>query len=944
MSEISKTTSFRVPRRSRRAHPARRAVSLASAIALACTAMLFWAGSAMAEFGIQPGSFTAETEDAAGNLYTQAGGHPYQATTSFALNEKTTEGGLVVPDDLAKDMIVELPPGFVGNPQAIPTCTEGELVGAFGKHCPPASQVGTTSLDVAAGTGPSAYRYPGGLTVSVYNLTPGPHQPGLFGFVILGNVIHLAATARTDSDYGLTVTVPNVSQQMTLYGSTLTFWGTPADPSHDAMRGVTCYGEFFCMGGGQTTGIEPKPFLTNPTDCSVVPSTTLHADSWQNPGVYKSAVAASPAPTDCSKLAFEPTISVKTDSPRAGAPAGYTVNLRVPQQETSEGLATPELRKAVVTMPKGVTVSPSAASGLAGCSDAQIAIGSNAEPTCPDASNIGTVSIDSPLLAKPLSGQVYLGTQTPSQLLRLFLVVKGQGLLIKLPGTVDSDPVTGQLTATFDNNPQLPFEELELKFDSGPSAPLVNPSTCGTYTTTTELTPWSAPASGPPASPSSSFVINQGCGDAAHFNPSLQAGTVNPVAGGYSPFQLNVSREDGSAELSTITAKLPAGLVGKLAGIPYCSDAALGAVPTGEGTGAAQIANPSCPAASQVGTVGVAAGAGPNPFYLDTGKAYLAGPYKGAPLSIAFINPAVAGPFDLGNVLVRAALRVDPATAQIEAVSDPLPTILHGIPLNIREVRVNMNRDDFTLNPTSCAPTAIGSTIGSTSGATVSPSSRFQAADCGALPFAAGLNIRLKGATGRLGHPALRAVVSAKPGEANIGRAQVNLPHGEFLDQGNLNKTCTKPVLLEGKCPASSVYGHATAWTPLLDKPLEGDVYLVGGYGYKLPALVADLNGQIRILLVGKVDSGKNKGIRNTFELVPDAPVSRFVLEMKGGKKYGLLENSEDLCKASAANRRAIARFTGQNGKVHQFKPLVRNQCGKGKKSTKKNAGHAGTR
>jgi hypothetical protein len=921
-------------------------VTLASAIALACTALLFWAGSALADFGIQPGSFVAETEDASGNLYTQAGGHPYQATTSFAFNEKT-EGGLLVPDGFAKEMVVELPPGFVGNPQAIPACSEADLVGAFGKHCSPASQVGTSTLDVAAGTGPFAYRYPGGLTVPVYNLTPGPHQPGLFGFVIMGNVIHLAATARTDGDYGLTVTVPNVSQQMTLYGSSLTFWGTPADPSHDAMRGVTCYGSTFCIGSPQSAGIEPKPFLTNPTDCSVVPSTTLHANSWQNPSVYESAVATSPAPTECSKLAFEPTISVKTDSPRAGAPAGYTVDLKVPQQETPEGLATPELRKAVVTMPKGVTVSPSAASGLAGCSDEQIAIGSNKEPTCPDTSNIGTVTVTSPLLAKPLSGQVYLGTQTPSQLLRLFLVVKGQGLLIKLPGTVDSDPNTGQLTATFDNNPQLPFEDLVVSFDSGPSAPLVNPATCGTYTTTTQLTPWSAPQSGPPATPSSSFVINQGCGNAAAFNPGLQAGTDNPLAGGYSPFQLNVSREDGSQQLSTITAKLPAGLLARLAGIPYCSDQALAALPSAEGTGAAQLANPSCPAASQVGTVGVTAGAGPNPFYLDTGKAYLAGPYKGAPMSIAFITPALAGPFDLGNVLVRAALRVDPTTTQITAVSDPLPTMLHGIPLDLRSVRVNMDREGFTLNPTSCEASAIDSTLTSTGGATATPSSRFQVADCGALPFAPKLSLRVLGKTNRGAKPRLKAVVSARPGEANIGRAQVNLPHSEFLEQNHIKTVCTRVQWNEGDgngsaCPAGSIYGKAKAWTPLLDKPLEGPVYLRSNGGErKLPDLVAALNGQVSIALWGKVDSGPNHGIRNTFEVVPDAPVSRFVLEMNGGKK-GLLVNSEDLC-SPQAQRRAVVRFTGQNGKVHAFKPLVQNQCGKGKKKQKKNAGHART-
>ncbi len=910
MTEISKTTGLRG------------LAAWASALVLASAISLLWAGSAQADFGIQPGSFTAEATDSSGNLDTQAGGHPYQATTSFSFNTKAEAGG-EIPDDLAKDVVAELPPGFVGNPQAISTCTEAELVGAFGKACPPASQVGTSTLDVAAGSGPTAYRYPGGLTVPVYNLTPGPDQPGLFGFVIMGNVIHLAATARTDSDYGLTVTVPNVSQQMTLYGSTLTFWGAPADPSHDAKRGVTCYGTFFCVGTPQSAGIAPRPFLTNPTDCSVVPVTTMRVDSWQNPGDFKSATATSPAPTGCSKLAFEPTISVKPDSPRAGAPAGYTVNLKLPQQETPDGLATPALRKAVVTMPKGVTVSSSAASGLAGCSDQQIAIGSKAEPTCPDTSNIGTVSITSPLLPKPLDGQVYLGTQTPSQLLRLFLVVKGQGLLIKLAGTVDSDPSTGQLEATFDNNPQLPFEDLRLSFDSGPSAPLVNPPTCGTYTTTTELTPWSAPESGPAASPSSSFVINQGCDYAARFRPSLQAGTTNPVAGDYSPFLMNVSREDGSQQLSTITAKLPAGLLGKLAGIPYCSDRALAALPTAEGTGAAQLTNPSCPAASQVGVVGVAAGAGSNPFYLDTGKAYLAGPYKGAPVSVAFLTPALAGPFDLGNVLVRAALRVNPETAQITAVSDPLPTILHGVPLDLREVRVNMNRDEFTLNPTSCKRTAVEGRATSVSGQDALLANPFQVGDCGQLGFKPKLAIKLEGGTRRSDYPALTATLTARPGGANIGRTVVALPHSEFLAQKHIKTICTRVQYAADACPAGSIYGSARAFSPLLDKPLEGPVYLRSSSN-PLPDMVVALNGQIDVDLVGRIDS-VNGGIRTSFDFVPDAPVSKFVLSMQGGKK-GLLENSRNLC---ASVNRATVQMDGQNGKSHDSQPLVKSSCKK---------------
>jgi hypothetical protein len=919
---------------------------IATTVALALATSLIFAGSALAAFGIQPGSFKAEVTDQSGALYTQAGGHPYEASTSFTFNTKTNKAGETVPDGIVKDIVVELPPGFVGNPQAVPECTESQFKGGFYAECPAASQVGQTVIDGAIGT------FRETVTAPVYNMQPGPGQTAVFAFSALATEVHVIASARTDGDYGLTTTVPNVSQQLTLFSTKLTFWGVPADHSHDAERGLNCYKSAFfgeCVGGGKAAGIAPRPFLTNPANCnSGEPVTTLRVDPTNDPGQFLSYTANSPEPTGCDRVTFTPKISVQPDSTRAGSTAGYNVNLSVPQEESTEALATPELRQAVVTLPAGVVVSPSAANGLAGCSDEQIAVGSNAEPICPDASKIGTVSIDTPLLSEPLQGSIYLGRQTPSQLLRLFLVVRGPGLLIKLPGKVDPDPITGQLTATFDNNPPLPFSELNLNFFGGPQASLTNPATCGTYTTTTELTPWSAPQSGPPATPSSSFVINQGCGNAAGFKPGLQAGTNNPLAGGYSPFQLNVSREDGSQQLSTITAKLPAGLLAKLAGIPYCSDQALAALPSAEGTGAAQLANPSCPAASQVGTVGVTAGAGPNPFYLDTGKAYLAGPYKGAPLSIAFITPALAGPFDLGNVLVRAALRVDQETTQITAVSDPLPTMLHGIPLDLRSVRVNMDREGFTLNPTSCEASAVDSTLTSTGGATATPSSRFQVADCGALPFAPKLSLRVLGKTNRGAKPRLRAVVSAKPGEANIGRAQVNLPHSEFLEQNHIKTVCTRVQWNEGDgngsaCPAGSIYGKAKAWTPLLDKPLEGPVYLRSNGGErKLPDLVAALDGQVNIALWGKVDSGPNHGIRNTFEVVPDAPVSRFVLEMNGGKK-GLLVNSEDLC-SPQAQRRAVVRFTGQNGKVHAFKPLVQNQCGKAKKSTKKNAGHARTR
>ena len=568
-----------------------------------------------------------------------------------------------------------------------------------------------------------------------------------------------------------------------------------------------------------------------------------------------------------------------------------------------------------------MTVNPSAADGLGACSTAQIGIGNTEPATCPDASKVGTAEITTPLLELPLKGSIYLAEQKNNPfgtLLALYLVVEGEGVVVKLPGRVDADPTTGQLTATFDNNPQLPFEMLNVKFDQGPRATLTTPSACGTYDITTELTSWASPT---PVVSHSPFTIDQAC-NTGGFSPKLEAGTSNPTAGAFSPFTLRVTRQDGEQNISRISATLPEGLLAKLAGVSLCPEG--------------QSASGDCPAASQIGTTTTGVGAGTQPLYIpQAGKSptavYLAGPYKGAPYSLVVKVPAQAGPFDLGIIAVRVALNVDPLTAQVTASSDALPQILEGIPVSYRDIRVNALRSDFIVNPTSCEPMQVTSTIAAINGASADPSSRFQVAGCASLAFKPELKLNLKGATKRTGHPALKAVVTyPKTGSfANIARAQVNLPHSEFLDQGNLNKTCTKPVLLEGKCPRSSVYGKVKAWTPLLDRPLEGYVYLVGGFGYKLPALVAELNGQIRILLKGKVDTGPNKGIRNTFEAVPDAPVSRFVLEMKGGKKYGLFENSEPLCDKP---QQALVRFTGQNGAVSQTKNRIAVTCGRQKK------------
>jgi hypothetical protein len=924
--------------------------------------------------------FSARSLDSGGDDYTEAGGHPYEATSSFTFPDDGAQG-FPTPVEDVRNIWVELPPGFVGAASAAARCPLA-VVGTRSAFppCPPASRVGT--VVVTGATNP--------LTNALFNVVPEKGHPAEFAFKLGPGVVASYPQLRPrGGGYGLNITVPGASR-FNIRAVSVTLWGVPSQQP----------GPF----GEPPAGGPPIPFLSNPSNCSEAePTTRIYVDSWQHPATmlpdgtpdlsdpnWKAASTPNPPVTGCSDPAlvnqWDPKIDVapaQEGPTQANAPSGLKVNLHFEQSNDPTDPAymsglrqydpqvpqAPELKTATVALPAGMAISPSGANGLGACSDQaslpqgdQVRYDDINPVTCPEASKIGTVTATSPLLAarneedevigpEPLSGDVYILAPHPGDLpaggegdgtYRLLIQIENErlGLNVKLPGVAVANKSTGQLTATFTENPQLPVKDLELEFFKGPRASLSTPKTCGTFTTTTDLEAWSAPGT-PDAHPQSSFDLGAGSGCASSlgarpFNPSLSAGTTSSKAGSSAPFVLNLSRGDNEQEISSLDVNLPPGLTAKLAGVPYCPEAAIAAAKSK--SGAAEEASASCPAASQVGTATVAAGPGQNP-YTVTGKAYLAGPYKGAPLSFVFITPAVAGPFDLGNVVVRAAAFVNPETTQVTVKTDPIPQILDGVPLGIRSIQVNVDKPNFTLNPTSCEPMSVGVQVGGSSGASASPANHFQAADCGALGFKPQLKISLSGATKRIGHPALKAVVTypQQGAYANIARAQVNLPHSEFLDQGNLNRTCTKPVLLEGKCPASSIYGRAKAWTPLLEAPLEGPVYLVGGYGYKLPALVADLNGQIRVVLKGKVDSGPNKGIRNTFEAVPDAPVSRFVLEMKGGKKYGLLENSEDLCKKP---QRAIANFTAQNGLVDQTKPLVANSCGKKKAKAKHHKGH----
>ena len=906
-------------------------------------------GAAAAAFGISPGTLLADVYDRYGDTERQAGSHPFRAAAKFDLVTANkvipnfydgAPGDWPVPLDSLRNVVVRLPAGFVGNLSAVAQCTGLQLSAiqsGGGSKCPVGSQVGTIQVAVKALLG--AGTPPAPTTLPLYNMVPPEGTLAAFAFTYEGHPVYIVASLDP-SDYSVVTSVLNIDETLITHYQKVTLWGVPGDPAHDSDR----WNPEVIGWGAEREGPE-RPFLSLPTECGTPDvSEVTRLNSWQDPTVnVANGLATDPVTLNgCDQLEFEPTIVARPSTNLADSPAGLEFELHIPQEQDPKGLATAHLRDATVTLPAGMTVNPPSAAGLSACSMAQVGISAagvpNGEPvSCPDASKLGTVEAVSPALDHPIEGTVYLAEQDANpfgSLLAMYLVLEDPmtGLLVKLPGRVDPDQSTGQLTATFRDNPQLPVEELRLKFFEGPRAALKTPSTCGTHTTDATFTPWTSPE-GADAKKSSSFELTQGpsggaCPNgvaAAANNPAFSAGTVDPTAKAFSPFLLRLARADGTQQFKAIDTVLPKGLTAKLAGVPYCSDAALGAA-AGR-SGKVEQASPSCPAASRVGSVDVGAGAGSTPLYVQ-GQAYLAGPYKGAPLSLAIVTPAVAGPFDLGTVVVRTALQVNPETAQVRAVSDEIPQILQGIPLNIRSIALKMDRPEFMLNPTSCDPMSVDASALSVFGQTAPLSSRFQVGECNKLGFKPKLAIRFSGAPPRRGgHPKLSATLTMPPGGANIARAQVTMPKTEFLENAHIRTICTRVQYAAKACPKGSIYGYAKAWSPLLDQPLEGPVHLRSSSN-KLPDLVASLDGQIHVDLVGRISS-PNARIRNTFDLVPDAPVSKFVLTMQGGKK-GLLVNSTNLCKAKP---RASVQFDAQNGKVADSEPVVKVAgCGKKKR------------
>ena len=899
--------------------------------------------------------FQARLTGADGRPVSGAASHPYQYTTSFAVNTSESPPGSSAPflpagGDL-KDIEVALPPGLAANPTATPRCSAQDFTmhrsvpspknAPFAENnCPLGSVVGVAIVE----------QLEGGIfwgSVPIFNLDPPKGMPAQLGFEVAAVPVYINTRLRSEGDYGASAFLQNVTEAKRVMSSQVLIWGTPWDQRHDTMRGQ-------CISSWELCPVDDpaaaRPFLRLPSSCGSPLLSTMSFTTWAETATGASAGFEEAAPVGCSEPPFGPTIESQPTTNVADSPTGLHFKLHLPQKEHEDpaGLAEADLRDARVTLPRGLVANPAQADGLAACSPAQVglttALGEspihfNTSPAqCPSASKVGVVRANVPAIDHPLVGDIYLASQEDNpfkSLLALYIVFDDPqtGIVVKLAARVSPDPVTGQLTTVVAENPQVPFEDFEFEFFEGARAPLRTPMSCGTYTTNTEMTPWSAPE-GQRAFPSDSFQVSAspaGSCPGGALAPKLSAGLANPTAGAYSAFSLRLTRDDGTDEFAGLTTMPPLGLTAKLAGIPYCPQAAINQALSRNqpGQGAREAAQPSCPAASQVGTVTAGAGAGPSPFYAS-GQVYLAGPYKGAPVSLVAIIPAVAGPFDLGVVTSRVATYVDPETAQVRAVADPLPTILSGIPVDTRDLRVNLDRPNFALAPTSCEPKSVGATVLGVSGASASASARFQVGGCEGLRFGPRLSLSLKGGTRRTSHPALKAVLSYPkgPGYSNVARASVALPHSEFLDTTHIKTICTRVQFAADACPAGSIYGKARATTPLLDEPVEGHVYLRSSSN-PLPDLVISLHGQLDVDVVGRIDS-HNGGIRATFDTVPDAPVTKFVLEMQGGKK-GLLVNSRNICENT---NRATARFTAHNGFTANFRPTLKDGC-KGQKSGK---------
>jgi hypothetical protein len=915
-------------------------------------------------------SFDAWFSNADGSVDTQAGSHPYQFTLNFSTNSEINGEGKELPVGEPRNLDFKFPPGIVGNPNVVPQCPradfdEGEEGEGEGKGCPASTKIGFDVAQIAE-IGEPAF--------PVYNLVPPAGVAAEFAFDIRGIVTFLDAKVRSGGDYGITEHVFDAPKRKILF-NTITIWGNPSEARFNIFRrGPGC--EEAAGGGCAYTGTQ-APFLTMPTSCGrPQPIFAEMFGTWQDEDARARAEVephnsegAEVGISGCERLVhYEPTAAIAPDTTSADTPAGLTAEVKVPQNVNPQTLSTSGLKDTTVTLPEGIAINPGQATGLVACQRSQENIEPGTEageseamdgpPSCPLASKVGTDEINTPLLPNPLVGNVYVLSSNPPHL-QLLVAASGDGVNLKLIGNVHLNEATGRLTTTFENTPDFPFTVFKLAFSGGAQAALVTPTRCNTstfpaYISEAVFTPWSSPLVENALS-LSRFEISSGpgggpctpAGAALPFSPSLTAGSTTDQAGGFTDFSLLLQRGDGQQRFSSLSFKAPAGLAGMLASVPLC--------------GEEQANLGTCSSTSQIGHAVVGAGPGPYPFYIPQNGAppaavYLTGPYHGAPFGLSIVTPVVAGPFNLGTNVVRAKIEVDPHTAQITVTTDPsgphsIPTILDGIPTDIRSINTVIDRPGFMFNPTNCSPQQFSGTAYSAEGASASISTHFQMGSCRSLEFKPDFKVSTAAKATKKYGASLTAKILYPTGpfggnqatsQSNIASVKVDLPKQLPSRLTTLQKACTAAVFEANpaNCPATSVVGRASAVTPVLPVPLVGPAYFVSHGGEAFPSLEVILQGDgVTVDLVGTTFISKAGITSSTFKQVPDVPISSFELSLPTGPYSALTANLPVSAKGSFCGQKLTmpTAFTGQNGAViHQSTPIAVTGCPKLKKTVKK--------
>ena len=900
-------------------------------------------------FGIQSYEMLPLNED--GTPATQAGSHPFQLTTTLVLNQTAVSTAPRQPAALAKDLRFNLPPGLVGNPNAAARCSMTDFSALVDQTnlCPPSSVVGVAAVSAYE---PISKTILG--TVPVFNLVPAQGEPARFGFEIAKVPIIIDTSVRSGKDYGVVASVQNATQAAGILSSQVTLWGVPGDPRHNNSRGWECVaGGIFAGEIGKpcpaSSEVPREPFLTLPTSCPANPASEpmtslVETDSWAQPGsllsvgyAWLSGTGQGLGMDGCNQLPFTPSISVTPEQHTASTPTGLSVDVEVPQRTTLEanGLAEADVRDTTVTLPQGVQLSPAAANGLDACSEAQIGFtGVNpstetnefnaAAPSCPNGSKVGLVHIRTPLLSHELEGSVYLASPAPNggaepgrnpfnSLVALYIVAEDpvSGVLVKLAGEGHVDEGTLRVSTTFRNAPQVPFEDLKLQLFGGQRGSVTTPALCGNYATEAAFTPWSGTGTVDVDSPAGEFNITSGANGAGcsasplAFTPGFSAHSTNVQAGALTSFSLELARPDGDQALSTVSMHLPPGNAALLSSIKQCPQA--------------QASVDACPPESQIGDATAIAGLGSEPYTEAGGKVYITGPYGNAPFGLEIVSPAVAGPFNLGTVTVRSRLFVNPNDASITIVSDPLPTQLRGIPLQLKRVIVNVDRPNFEFNPTNCSPMRIEGSLAGAEGADAGVSSPFGVVNCAGLPFKPKLTASTKGQASKADGANFAVKVESKGlGQANIAKVRLQLPKELPARLTTLQKACTEGAFDRNpaSCPEGSVIGLATIHTPVLSSPLRGPAYLVSHGGAAFPDVEFVLQGEgITLLLDGKTQI-KKQITYSKFESAPDAPFTVFETVLPAGPHSALTANLAEkskfnLCSSSLSMPTEIV---AQNG------------------------------